>query len=395
MARNRQVALIFDAAKPYDRKIISGVAAYVREVGTWGLYVEEDPLERLPDLRTWQGDGIIANFDDRRVAAVRGLKVPVVGIGGGYGWYDPAMGIPYFSSDNRAIARMVAEHFIERGFTRLAYYGCPRTRVNRWSEERAEAFAERAAEAGLTCATYAGRGERARRWSELQARLCAWLAGLSRPIGIMAANDLRARHVLEACRTIGLRVPDEVAVVGVDNDEMICELTHPPLSSVEQGTRQMGYQAAALLDRLMSRRKVGRLRFVIAPQGIVTRRSSDVLAVEDSDVAHAVRFIRERACDGIRVSDVVREVAISRSTLEKRFATMLGRTLHEEIRRTRIERVRQLLTTTTLTLKEIAGKAGLRHVPFMTTLFRRFTGHTPAEYRRWSYGGRVRGRGVK
>ena len=145
MPRPRHVALIVDAAKPYDRKIIGGIAQYVKECGGWSLYVEEDPLQKLPDLRSWRGHGIIANFDDRRVAAaVRGLKVPVVGVGGGSGWYDPSTRIPYFASDDEAIARLAVRHLIERGFRRLAFYGYTRTRVIRWSEVRALAVTQQA-----------------------------------------------------------------------------------------------------------------------------------------------------------------------------------------------------------------------------------------------------------
>ena len=141
MTRVRQVAVIVDAADPYDRKVISGVADYAKEIGNWSLYVEVDPLQKLPDLRTWQGHGIIASFDDRKVAvAVRDLRLPVVGLGGGYGWYDPAARIPYFASNQEAIARLAAEHLLDRGFRRLAFYGYPRTRLNGWSEERETAF---------------------------------------------------------------------------------------------------------------------------------------------------------------------------------------------------------------------------------------------------------------
>ena len=184
-------------------------------------------------------------------AALREARAPVVGIGGGYGWHDPSSGIPYFATDNEAIARLAAEHLLERGFRRLAFCGYPRTRVNRWSGERGRAFRQFARQAGCPCAVYTGRRKTARRWRELQSELMAWLRALEKPVGVMACNDLRARHVLEACHRLSLRLPEDVALVGVDNDEMICELTNPPLSSVEQGARQMGYQAAALLEQLM------------------------------------------------------------------------------------------------------------------------------------------------
>ena len=256
--------------------------------------------------------------------AVRGLKVPVVGVGGGYGWYDPASRIPYFATDNETIARLAADHLLDRGFRRLAFYGYPRTQINRWSEERARAFQRRAREAGVSCSIYTGRHGTARQWTELQRGLTAWLGALEKPVGLMACNDVRARHVLEACRALCLRVPEDVALIGVDNDEMICDLTDPPLSSIEQGARRMGYQAAVLLDRLMAERRRRAMRFVVEPEGVIARRSTDILAIEDPDVAKAVRYIRENACRGILVGDVVKQVGVSRSTLKNRFKAATG-----------------------------------------------------------------------
>ena len=383
MPRPRHVALIVDAAKPYDRKIIGGVAQYVKERGDWSLYVEEDPLQKLPDLRCWQGHGIIANFDDRKVAAaVRGLKTPVVGVGGGFGWYDPESRIPYFASDDQAVAQLAADHLLERGFRRLAFYGYPRTRINQWSENRSRAFLQRAHDAGIACSIYAGRQETVRRWSELQRELIAWVQSLEKPVGLMACNDVRARHVLEACRAIGLRVPEDIAVIGVDNDEVICDLTNPPLSSVEQGAQRMGYEAAALLDRLMDGRKTQPLRFVVQPVGVIARQSTDILAIEDPDVATAVRYIREHACRGIQIGDVVKQVGVSHSTLKNRFKATLGRTLHAEIQRVQIDRAKQLIAETDLPLKQVAVQAGFQYVQYLNRLFHKRVGQTPAQLRR-------------
>jgi LacI family transcriptional regulator len=310
------------------------------------------------------------------------LKIPVVGVGGGYGWYDPASRVPYFATDNEAIARLAAEHLLDRGFRQLAFYGYPNTQVNRWSEERAKAFQRRAEEAGAPCSIYTGRQGTARRWADLQRGLIAWLRSLKKPIGLMACNDVRARHVLEACRSMGMRVPEDLAVIGVDNDEMICDLTDPPLSSVEQGATHMGYQAAALLDRLMGGRKAPALRTVIEPEGIVARRSTDILAIEDPEIAKAVRFIRERACRGIQIADVAREIGVSASTLKNRFKAVMGRTVHAEIQRTRLEIARKLIAETDLPLKQVAARAGFQYIQYMTRLFRRYVSQTPAEYRR-------------
>lgn len=382
MARTFAVAVIVDAARPYDRKIISGIAGYVKEVGNWSLYVEEDPLQKLPDLRRWGGQGIIANFDDRKVAAaVRGLRIPVVGVGGGYGWYDPAMRTPYFESNNETVARLAADHLLDHGFRRLAYYGYPRTPINGWSQDRAVAFRQRAREAGCPSSIYTGRHQTARKWAELQGGLVEWLRSLKTPVGLMACNDARARHVLEACRTLGAKVPDDVAVIGVDNDEMICELTDPPLSSIEQGARRMGYQAAASLDRLMHDRRVTPLRFVVEPEGVVARRSTDTLAIDDAEVAMAMRFIRDHGGGGIHVDDVVEATGLSRSSMERRFKAAMRRTIHSEIDRVQFELARQLVADTELPLKQVAARAGFKYIQYMTTLFRRRLGQTPREYR--------------
>ena len=382
MPKLRNVALVIDASQPYDRKIVQGVSAYLRDVGQWSVYIEERPGQKLPDLRRWSGDGIIADFDDPHVAdALRHLKIPVVGVGGGYGRYDPASGIPYFVSNEDAIARLAAEHLLERGFTNMAFCGFPRTATNPWSDARAKAFCKRVVKAGLVCSVYVGRQRSARSWDLLQQELADWLAPLPKPLGLMACDDARARHVLEACKRLGLRVPDDVAVVGVDNNEMICELSTPPLSSVEQGLRRMGYRAAALLDRLMSGKKLSRSRYVIDPETVVTRRSTEALAIGDAEVAAAARFVRDHACENIRVPDVADAIHVSRSTLERKFAAMVGRSVHDEIQRIRIERVRQFLATTTLPMKQIAVRAGFRNLPYMTTLFRNRFGCTPTKWR--------------
>ena len=382
MTHTFHVAVIVDAARPYDRKIIGGVAAYMKEVGAWSLYVEEDPLQKLPDLRAWQGHGIVANFDDRKVAAaVQGLGIPVVGVGGGAGWYDPASNIPYYSIDNSQVARLAADHLLDHGFRRMAFYGYPPTRINRWCDERAAAFQRRVEEAGCHWSVYTGRHETARKWADLQRGLVAWLTKLEKPLGLMACNDVRARHVLEACRSIGLRVPEDVAVIGVDNDEMICELTNPPLSSVEQGARRLGYEAAALLDRLMRGGHASEQRFVLAPGGVIARRSTDALAIEDAEIAQAIRFLREHACARIGIDEIARAVGMSRSSLQRRFKAIMGRTIHDEIERLRFHRAEQLLSETELPLKQVAQQAGFNYVQYLTTLFRRRHGRTPREFR--------------
>lgn len=391
MSNTRQVVLIVNAALPYNRKIIQGVSDYAEEVGNWALYVEEDPLRRLPDFRVWPFDGTIANLFSRKTQALpKGLKTPLVRVGGGEGWGDPALANAYFEPDNEATGRLAAEHLIDQGYKRLAFYSLSRNQIApwpkdrpAWPEERAEAFKKRADEAGLPCSVYIGRHSAAHGWEDLHLELSAWLDSLEKPVGLMVCNDAWALHVLTVCQNMGVRVPEDIAVIGVDNDEMLCELSHPPLSSVQHGIR-VGYQAAALLDQLMSGNKAPQLRFVLQPEGVVTRRSTDPLLIEDAQVAAAVRFIREHASDRIQVPDVVQAVNVSRSTLRTRFKAVMGRTIHAEIQRVQLEHAKQLVTASSLPLKQVATRSGFKHTEYMITLFRQQFGQTPAEYRKRS-----------
>lgn len=388
------VAVILDAARAYDRLIIGGVAKFARERAGWSLYVEEDPLEKLPDLARWHGQGIIANFDDRRIAkAIRGLDIPVVGVGGGYGWYDAASGIPYIYTDNAAIGRLAAEHLLGCGFETLAYCGTPKTATNGWSEERAAAFARSCAAAGRPCHIFSGRHGHARRWADVQRELTGWLAPLPKPLGVMACNDLRARHVLEACRTLGLKVPHDVAVIGVDNDALVCELTDPPLSSVDQAARQIGYEAAASLERLMAapassgrggprpRRDKSAQRLVVPPIGVVARASTDTMATADTAVVQALQALRRDPAVRPDVEGLAVASGLPRGALEKRFKAAVGRSIHEEHVRLRLAAARRLITTSDLPLKAIAARLGFPSVQYMTTFVRRHVGATPARLR--------------
>ena len=197
----------------------------------------------------------------------------------------------------------------------------------------------------------------------------------------MACNDDLGLQVLDACRRAGIRVPDEIAVAGVGNDECLCDLALPALTSVDLNPRKVGYEAAVLLDRMMAGKPVPERETVVAPAGIAARMSSDVVATEDSRVAQAVLFIREHACDGIQVADVLRHVCVSRASLEPRFKRILGRTVHQEIQRVRLSRVQELLAATDMPIKQIARQAGFRYPEYMMRVFRRVTGQTLKQYR--------------
>ncbi len=379
------MALIYDATRAYDIKVMRGVAAYLQEGSSFSVALEaKTPKDkRMPDLGSWRGEGVIANFDHPAVnAAVSGLNLAVVGFGGAYGWSKHDSSVPYFSSSNEMIGRMAADHLLDCGFRHFGYCGYTCKPINSWSEDRERAFVERVQAWGYSCDVYEPLNASTRQWSPFPRSLPRWLRGLPKPVGIMAANDRRARDVLEICRIIGFRVPQEVAVIGVDNDELLCQLSRPPLSSIEQGAKLIGYRAAALLDSMMRGEKPNCRHFVVDPIGVQMRRSTEVIADEDPVVTKAMVFIEQHALGGINTEDVANAVSISRSILESRFTAKFGYAVHAAIQQHQLERARCMVTETTLPLKAVAARAGFKSVQHMTTLFGKAFSKSPAEYRR-------------
>lgn len=383
-SKPRSVAIFLDVANLVFRKILGGIVSYASQQSNWRVYIEEHSPRTLACPLTNRWDGVIASFDDpRRAEAVR-LKIPLVGIGGGYGWYDPATKIPYITTDSNAIACLAAEHLMERGFLHFAYCGFAPTQTNGWSRDRAEAFEEVVRRKGRDCSIAIIETPTPGNWGEIQRDLAVWLARLPRPLGLMACNDALACQILEVCRTIGARVPEDIALIGVDNDETICECTDPPLTSVEQGCRRAGYEAAALLDQWMSGQKPPGGKRLSGAVGVACRRSTENIVSSDADVTAALRFIRQHAFEPIGLADVLDATQASSSTLRRRFKAIVGRTIHEEIRRVRIERAKQLLISTDLSFKQIARQTGFSSTQYMATVLRQQEGLTPKDYRQRS-----------
>jgi LacI family transcriptional regulator len=379
-SRRPDVALLIETSNAYARGILRGIRSYIREHRSWSIYVGEQRRgEPAPHwLKRWHGDGIIARIETAAIAkAVVASRIPAIDV-------SAARHVPnllYVETDDAGIARLAADHLLERGFRHFGYCGDPRFNWSMWREEH---FHQRITRAGFDCHVY--RPSRNRRgtapWDRERAALGAWIRALPKPAGVMACYDIRGREVLDVCRQLGISVPDEIALIGVDNDELICDLPDPPLSSVIPDTRRTGYEAARLLDLLMAGQSELPLAHLIPPLGIAVRSSTDVLATDDADVSAAVRFIRTHAREGIKVEDVLRAVPLSRRILEARFEKLLGRTPHEEITRVQVERVKELLAETDLRLSVVAHRAGYKHVEYMSVVFKRETGLPPSQYRR-------------
>jgi LacI family transcriptional regulator len=286
-------------------------------------------------------------------------------------------------TEDREIAQMAARHLMDRGFRTLAFCGEP---VFNWSSWRQNHFAEYARQEGCECHVYRGKAsiEKGYSWTRERARLGAWVRTLPKPVGVMACYDIKGQQLLDVCRDIGIAVPEQVAVIGVDNDVRLCRLCTPTLSSVVPDTRRAGYEAAQLLDRMMAGEKVSAEGILIPPAGVAKRRSSDTSAIQDPDIVTAMRYIREHACDGITVADVLRVVPLSRRMLEYRFQKLVGRSPHAEILRARIERTSRLLRETKLPLEQIASRTGFARANYLCVAFKKHVGLSPDAYRKKS-----------
>lgn len=385
-AGHHRVAVVIEASNAYARGLLAGIHRHVREHEPWTVFLPEHGRAAPPlaALAQWHGDGVIARIENaataRAVAAIgRRLGVPVVDVSAA----RLLAGIPYVETDDAAIAQAAVAHFLDRDFRHFAFLGDGRFR---WSDNRRRAFVETLAAQGHAVTVFAAAGRRRSRpraepGPDDDDAVEAWLTSLPKPVAVLACYDIRGRQALDACRRAGIAVPDEVAVLGVDDDELLCGLASPPLSSVIPDAVGAGRLAAAILERLMRGDRLDRDEWLLPPLGIVTRQSTDVLAIDDGVVVAAVRQIRERACDGINVADVARGVGVTRRILESRFVRRLGHTPHEEIVRVRFARVEQLLRETDLPLATIASRCGFRHTEYMTVAFTRRHGAPPSRWR--------------
>ena len=389
------VALLIESGRAYGRGILRGIARYARSHGHWCILHQEWTWdEGLPAWLTKRhSDGIIARIETpEMLKGLRALGVPVVDVRETHRLPD----IPVIGTNNRRATELAIEHLMERGFRNLGFCGFGGVE---YSVQRRDHFVHLTERRGLKAAIYEdlGRGVSAMR-RETQAilreqKLEEWLAALPKPVGLMACNDIRGRQVLNACRSREIAVPEEVAVIGVDNDEVLCELADPPLSSVAPNAEKVGYGAAEILDTMMvtskaskpSARPTGLLE--IDPLGVIMRRSTDVLAFSDPVVSAAARFIRQHAREGITVEDVVDRLAadnqvVSRATLDRRFVQLLGRSSKAHIMRVRLDIARQLLLDTEFPLAKVAGMVGIEHPEYLSVMFKNMTGETPAAFRR-------------
>jgi len=382
MVESTKIVLLINPSRQYTRGILSGIAEYARLQGLWTFYRPLEYRERkagrqlLPVLKALKPDGIFMREPPETKAIIK-MGVPTMCFPYSR---ETIEGVANVITDHEAVANMAADHLLNLGLQHFAYCGFGDWW---WSRRRRDSFCEAVSQAGFEAEIYRlPRSRSEQTWDKELPRMANWLRHLPKPVGIMACNDDRGELVIDACKMEGLKVPDEVAVVGVDNDTLICDLCSPPLSSVAESLQRIGYAAAETLDRMIKGVEEDRPTLCIRPTHVVARQSTDVLAVDDPDVVTALRFIRQRVRLNIGVQQVVEVTSLSRRTLEQRFRNTLGHSIHDEIQRVRVKLLTRMLVETRKSVTEIAEMLGFPDAAHVSRLFRKAMGINPMTYRR-------------
>ena len=382
MKRKKNILLLVESSSAYGRMLLRGISQYVHERDQWTLHIEDRGLLPVPTLlfQGWKGDGIIARTPNRQFQnALDKCRCPIVELFRG----DSRVDIEVHPDDYKAI-EMCVEHYLERKITSIAFFAFGNCW---WIKRRHNFFLDITKRLNIKAYSFTDFSSRKvepkPEWEERYEKpLENWLKLLPYRTGIIAVNDAQAVRVLNACRRLGINLPEQLAVLGIDNDENLCTLTTPTLSSLDGNVEIVGYKAAELLDMKISRKKLPPLPILVPPKGVVVRRSTDIMAIEDADVIAAIHYISEYATQGISVVEVANHVHLSRSTLCRMFQKELKHSPKEEIIKVRLNHAMFLLAKSRLTIRAIAKQCGYKTVEHFLSIFKSKTGVTPMEYRK-------------
>lgn len=374
MSGAKKVAIYMNLTELHHQGIAKGVLRYAREHDGWQIFGTYWPMLAVDDFRNWRGDGIIADVQTRAdVDLLTAADIPVVDIAGAL--RDPRLSL--VTNDNVATGRLAAMHFLENGFSSFAFCG---SENSMWSEERLTGFAQGLAEADFVPSVF----RKKHAWwyaSRMSQALGKWLAKEKRPVGVFAANDIIGMNVVGACRLARLRIPEDVALVGVDNEEMLCELSTPPMSSFPFNRLEIGTRAAERLDALMSGRTMSRAAVRVEVMPLIVRASSMTLVLSDPLIGEVLSFIRKNAANFLDVHSVAEAFNTSRRSLERHFRAQIGHTLLEEIHQVRIKEAKRMLRDTNLPLVKVSLRCGFKTHNRFNMTFKKYTGVLPKEYR--------------
>jgi LacI family transcriptional regulator len=374
------VAIVMEAAASFSRGVLQGISRWLGQHEGWMITIDDrGPEAAIPGwLLRWAGDGLISGLDESSLPRPwRAGRRPVVHVRG----RTPAVPVPGVYPDDESAARLAVAHLAERGLKHVVF--CPV--ASTLAQPLCDAVGQHAASLGrglevLEPPRMRGRGERAD--DEDRQTIVRWLASLPKPVGVIAASDVRALQILEACRSSGLAVPDDVAIVGIGDDEVLCDLATPALTSVTHDCRRIGHEAARMLDEAMRSGRPASAVVFVPPAGIAVRRSSDVLAVDDADIKKALRIIQAKGCTELSAAEVATAVGISRRLLDRKFQMALGHTIHDELQRTKVAEAKRLLAQTDDKLLVVSVRSGFAHAPQLCNVFKTVVGMSPMQYRK-------------
>jgi LacI family transcriptional regulator len=382
MKKKKRILLVVETSRSHGRRILEGIAAFVRERTDWQIFFEDRSVLQKPSkwFSTWQGDGIITRTADRLTGSIlREKGIPLVELLSNSNFkLDISENYDY-------LGELAVNHFWDRGFRNFAFFRADNTD---WSQYRGNAFADKLLQKGNIMCHFCPLPDQKIKDHFLDGLICSadtllgeWLLSLPKPVAILAAIDIHAFYILEACQNVGIAVPEEAAILGCGNDELVCSLLSPQLSSIDLNSQMFGYTAAQLLEEKMNHPKKVFSPIMINPSHVVVRQSTDIIAINDPDVAQALRFIRDHFMEPINIAEIANSVTLSLRTLQRRFHHWLGRSPEAELTRVRLEHAKFLLRDTNLPVTSIGHRIGLSPPQYFMRVFRREIGMTPQQYR--------------
>ncbi len=374
----KRIVLLVETSRAFGRQLIMGIAHYSKLNGPWSFYKEPIGLKSsIPHLTNWKPDGIIMR-DSLISKELLKLKIPTI-----LAIHDSKYpkNLPVIKTDSYSIAKIASEHLIEKGLKNFAFCGFD---SYDWSKERRIHFCQFTSKAGYKTYVYIPpKRIKKNDWEKEQHHVRDWVDALPKPVGVFACNDDRGQHILEVCKLLNLKVPEDVAVIGVDNDSMVCNISDPPLTSIALNVESAGYQAAKLMDDMIDKIKIYNKQIIVTPSYVVQRQSSDILAIDDFLVAKAISFIKNNVRNKIIVEDVVKATNINRRTLERRFRRTIHRSIGEEIKYTRIELISKLLIESDFTISQITSFFNFTDVEHISRYFKKEKGIGLREFRKF------------
>jgi LacI family transcriptional regulator len=382
MAKLRRIALLIGQDLSFCREMIRGIRAYALRKPDWAIRNGPPDVQMLNSLREWRPDGVIAELCQAEFARkLLRLRKPVVDVA----FWLPNLKVGVVDVDQAAVGRMAADYLLSLRLKRFAFFG---SATAEYSRIRLKGFRQRLHEAehdaDVCYGEYLREALTAMSWKRMESQTRRWLQRLPKPVGLFASNDVLARSLADTCVQLGLHVPDQVALLGVDDDELACSLASPPLSSIAIPGQRIGYEAAKMLDRAICERRMPTGRVFLPPIRVVARQSTETMAISDPVVIAALRYIHTAAVEGANVAGVVRATGAGRRDLERKFRAIVGRSVLQELRRARIERAQALLANTDLPMPTVAKLSGFSSAHRLAIVFHRVCGMPPTAYRRQS-----------